>query len=163
MGVPLRRGRYFEREDRDRKLRYYDNPHSGLPVEPVIVNETFAKRFLTGRDPLGVRFCEGCPGKPYWFEIIGVVGGILQFRNSMDICLERGRPTFWFERIQIRSIMPLPCAVQSTRSNRKDAALRLTPRPVTMNSWGVQVSAANDANFAIQAVARIRAIRVIRG
>lgn len=40
----------------------------------MIVNETFARRFFPGADPVGQRFAEGPPNRLYWYEIVGVVG-----------------------------------------------------------------------------------------
>lgn len=64
MHVPLRRGRTFtERDDRN-----------APPV--VIVNESFAKQFFPGEDPVGKRIIPNGsvdPGKPPVREIVGVV------------------------------------------------------------------------------------------
>jgi ABC-type antimicrobial peptide transport system permease subunit len=40
----------------------------------VVVNEAFVRRFFGGEDPVGKRFCIDPTGKPYWYEIVGVVG-----------------------------------------------------------------------------------------
>ena len=65
MRVPLRRGRTFtERDDRN-----------APPV--VIVNESFAKQFFPGEDPVGKRIIPNGsvdPGKPPVREIVGLVG-----------------------------------------------------------------------------------------
>jgi len=61
MGVPLVRGRFFRAREQN------------API--VIVNESFAKRFLPGQDPVGRRFKEGVPeSKAAWQTIVGVVG-----------------------------------------------------------------------------------------
>src|SRR5205085_11220101 len=64
MGIPLLKGRVFDERDRA----------DSLPV--AIVNETFAKRFFEGEDPLGKRYCYGQPegDKTRWLTIVGVVG-----------------------------------------------------------------------------------------
>jgi putative ABC transport system permease protein len=65
MQVALRRGRTFT----DRDDRY------GPPV--AIVNESFAKQFFPGEDPIGKRIIPNGsvdPGKPPVREIVGVVG-----------------------------------------------------------------------------------------
>jgi putative ABC transport system permease protein len=64
MGIPLLKGRFFDERDRA----------GSLPV--AIVNETFAKRFFEGEDPLGKRYCYGQPSgdKTEWLTIVGVVG-----------------------------------------------------------------------------------------
>jgi predicted permease len=65
MRVPLRKGRWFtERDDKN------------APAV-AIVNETFAKQFFPGEDPIGKRIIpDGSvePGKPPVREIVGVVG-----------------------------------------------------------------------------------------
>jgi predicted permease len=58
MEIPLR-GRDFTERD--------DKPESRV----AIVNETFARRLLPGRDAIGRRFNFSGPDKPYW-EVIGV-------------------------------------------------------------------------------------------
>jgi len=67
MGIPLRRGRLFNEQDA-----------LGLPVRPVLINESLAKRRYPGQDPIGqrIRF-GGRPGRP-WDVIVGVVGDVKQ-------------------------------------------------------------------------------------
>src|SRR5207247_854376 len=48
-------------------------PDPSRPRLPAIVNETFAKRFLAGRNPLDSRFGLTCPALAASFQIIGVV------------------------------------------------------------------------------------------
>ena len=59
MGIPLR-GRDFRNEENKKESRV------------AIVNETFAKKFFNGQDPIGQRFNWNGPSDPF-FEIIGVV------------------------------------------------------------------------------------------
>ena len=60
-GVTLRRGRDFSTADRD----------GALPV--AIVNESFARRFLPDRDPIGQRIRMGGPDtKEPWRTIVGI-------------------------------------------------------------------------------------------
>jgi putative ABC transport system permease protein len=67
MGIPLRRGRSFNAQDA-----------LGLPVRPVLINESLANRRYPGQDPIGqrIRF-GGRPGRP-WDVIVGVVGDVKQ-------------------------------------------------------------------------------------
>jgi predicted permease len=64
MGTPLRAGRTFDSRDR-----------IGSP-QVAIVNESFARKFLKGRSPIGEIFqLESRPGEPLrTFEIVGLVG-----------------------------------------------------------------------------------------
>ena len=66
MGIPLVRGREFT--DRDTA----DSP--GV----VIINETLARRFFPGENPIGKRLHRGSPEtkEPKWVEIVGIVGDI---------------------------------------------------------------------------------------
>ncbi len=64
-GIRLNRGRLFEGTDRS----------GAAPV--AIVDETLAKRFWPGQDPIGKRLdFEGGPEKPVWREVVGVVAHV---------------------------------------------------------------------------------------
>jgi len=58
MEIPLRGRDFTERDNKDES-------------RVVIINETFARRLLPGRDAIGRRFNFSGPDKPYW-EVIGV-------------------------------------------------------------------------------------------
>jgi predicted permease len=61
LGVPLLSGRFFT--------------HAEQNAQIAIVNESFARRFFPGIDPLGKRFKEGGPErKDAWITVVGVVG-----------------------------------------------------------------------------------------
>jgi predicted permease len=84
--VPVRRGRTFTAAD-----------GPGTPAR-IVVNETFAARYLPGRDPIGARARPvGREGPGPWFEIIGVVGDARNggagapVRPEVFISMERGR------------------------------------------------------------------------
>jgi putative ABC transport system permease protein len=63
MGIPVHRGRVFERQD-------------GASTAPVaIVNETLARRFFPGEDPIGKRLSVS-NGPQTWREIVGVVADV---------------------------------------------------------------------------------------
>ena len=85
LGVPLVRGRMLERADAATKVRllWAAAPAASLPpaeqarvagAEPVVVNETFARRYFPGEDPLGRRFYIGPAERRFWYEVVGVVG-----------------------------------------------------------------------------------------
>jgi putative ABC transport system permease protein len=69
IGVPIVRGREFERQD--------------AVVDPraLVINEAMARREFQGQDPIGQRFSfgPGPDGQPEWLEIVGVVGNIRQY------------------------------------------------------------------------------------
>jgi len=60
MGVPLLQGRDFTMRDDKEESRV------------AVVNETFARRFWPGQNPVGKRLRQGGPDNPF-FEVIGVV------------------------------------------------------------------------------------------
>jgi ABC-type antimicrobial peptide transport system permease subunit len=61
MGIRRRSGRDFDRSDR-----------VGAP-DVTIVNETFARKFLAGRPPIGQRITAGGPRDRKEYEVVGVV------------------------------------------------------------------------------------------
>jgi putative ABC transport system permease protein len=66
MGIPLRRGRSFERTD-------------GAQSQPVaIVNEATARQYWPGVDALGKRFKVGDPSRSPWITIVGIAGDVRQ-------------------------------------------------------------------------------------
>ena len=82
--VPVKRGRLLERDDTQQRIRALWSPivtqlslsekeRRAVP-EPVVVNESFAKRFFPNDDPIGKRFCIDPTSKTYWYEIVGVIG-----------------------------------------------------------------------------------------
>ena len=63
MQVPLISGRFFDSRDRDGGAR------------TILINETFAKRYWPGQDPVGKRMVFGMPDERNpWITIVGVVG-----------------------------------------------------------------------------------------
>ncbi len=60
MGIGLLEGRDFTMQDDKEEAR------------PVIVNESFARRFWPGQSAVGKRLSQGGPDRPFW-EIVGVV------------------------------------------------------------------------------------------
>jgi putative ABC transport system permease protein len=73
MGMQLLRGREFTERDLP-----------GAP-EPVIVNETLARRFWPGEDPIGKRI-QIYDGEPMpWRQIVGVVSDVKQFGVHNDV------------------------------------------------------------------------------
>jgi putative ABC transport system permease protein len=85
MRIPVKGGREFEKYDSDRSM----------PV--VVVNETMARRYWAGKDPIGQRI-QFINSSSTWKTIVGVVGDSLQYALE-----DKAAPTFY---------LPLP---QSTR------------------------------------------------
>jgi putative ABC transport system permease protein len=64
MSIPVVKGRAFDDRDREK-----------APAV-VIVNETFARRFFPGEDPVGKAIIPGEGGEPVTRQIVGVVGDV---------------------------------------------------------------------------------------
>jgi predicted permease len=63
MGIPIVAGRAFTREDAEKTI----------PV--AVINQTLAKRFFPGKNPLGMRFSTNdSPADQIWYQIIGISG-----------------------------------------------------------------------------------------
>ncbi len=90
MGIRLLQGRSFTQADVERGLeafhRFFDSFRAGNPlppsetiamVYPVVINDTMARFFWPGRNPLGQRFGHGDNNGP-WAEVIGVVSDVRQ-------------------------------------------------------------------------------------
>jgi putative ABC transport system permease protein len=77
LGIPLRKGRPFGTADRS----------DSAPV--VIVNESLARRFLDGRDPIGRRMrLDDGEKVPREVEIVGVVGDVRHFGLEKEATIE---------------------------------------------------------------------------
>ena len=71
MKVPLLRGRYLESGDAIATMRA--RSLNVTAQEPVVVNETFARKFFPNENPVGRAFSTGAQRRNS-FEIVGVVG-----------------------------------------------------------------------------------------
>lgn len=64
---------YFQTMEVPMRGRDFLPNENKLENRVAIVNETFARKFFPGQDPIGKRFNSQGPDKPYW-QIIGVCG-----------------------------------------------------------------------------------------
>jgi putative ABC transport system permease protein len=78
MRIPLKAGRYFERRDLD--------PRAGT----AIINETMARTYWPGEDPLGKKFSRPASLRLPAHEVIGVVADVRELRYD-----RAPRPTFY--------------------------------------------------------------------
>jgi predicted permease len=85
MGIPLRRGRFFERTDGPESPRV------------VIVNEAMAREYWPGLDPLGRRLLLGRPSGKQWATIVGIVGDVRQMGLDAP-----AKPEMYFPHAQIQ-------------------------------------------------------------
>lgn len=72
MRIPLRSGRFFTADD---------NEHS-RPV--VMVDESLARKYFAGGNPVGQSICQGDATHTFSFEIVGVVGHVSQWGLDTD-------------------------------------------------------------------------------
>jgi putative ABC transport system permease protein len=70
LGIPLRRGRLLNDQDRA----------GALPV--AVISDSFARRKFAGADPLGQRLHIGNPD--IWYTIVGIVGDVRQMSLSLN-------------------------------------------------------------------------------
>ena len=82
LGVPIVAGRDFTVKD-NREVKHGPEPDNWAPTT-VMINETFARRYFPGRNPIGLHAGFGIdPGTPTDMEIIGVVKDI-KYTNLRD-------------------------------------------------------------------------------
>ena len=91
MQIPLRSGRAFTERD--------------LSQPVVVINETMARRFWPGVDPVGSKFITGPWGpNPNWSTIIGVAGDVKQFgldsEATMDVYFPSLAPSYLILKTQ---------------------------------------------------------------
>ncbi|HJZ88888.1 MAG TPA: ABC transporter permease, partial [Polyangia bacterium] len=71
--IPLRAGRLYGAGD-----------HADAPVA-ILVDETLARRYFPGQDPIGRRLNFGTAKAPEWRQIVGVVGALQQFGPTEEL------------------------------------------------------------------------------
>jgi predicted permease len=83
LGVPIVNGRDFRPSDTGEIHHRADDPYGWNPTV-IMINETFAKKYFPGRNPVGMHVGLGeDPGTPTDMEIIGVVKDI-KYTNLRD-------------------------------------------------------------------------------
>ncbi|HXL23374.1 MAG TPA: ABC transporter permease, partial [Candidatus Dormibacteraeota bacterium] len=84
MGIPIVAGRDFTLNDNRQVLRGLSEKHDDWSPTTVIINETFARKYFVGRNPVGLHIGFGSdPGTPTLMEIIGVVKDV-KYTNLRD-------------------------------------------------------------------------------
>jgi putative ABC transport system permease protein len=96
MGLTLRRGRVLDARDRA------DAPGA------VVINETMARRYWPGRDPIGARFVLGGHAGPGLVTVVGIVGdvrhGSLAEPRVSQMYLAHAQFRFWNGGSVVRSL-----------------------------------------------------------
>jgi putative ABC transport system permease protein len=82
MGIPLLRGRNFTDADRA----------GGLPV--AMINQTMAKLYFKGKEPVGEDLNLGTADKPDWWQIVGVTGDVKAFGQDQPTHADIYRPFY---------------------------------------------------------------------
>ncbi len=104
MGIPLQRGRSFNDGDNEQSTKV------------AIINETMARQYWPGEDPLGKRFTMDDPNdKATWVTIVGIAGDVRQMgvdepvKAEMYFPYQQGQEPFYTPRdLTIRtSVDPL--------------------------------------------------------
>ena len=91
MGIPLLAGREFDERD-----EHAGPPPEGWPYRVAVVNETFAKRYFNGANPIGRRIGFGQnPGTKTPIEIVGLVKD-----TRYTAIREEQRPQVFFPYLQ---------------------------------------------------------------
>ncbi len=71
MRIPVKQGREFDK---------FDNEQS---TQVAVINETMARRYWLGKDPIGKRIKVMVPGSNFpWITIVGIVGDSLQYAQE---------------------------------------------------------------------------------
>jgi putative ABC transport system permease protein len=101
MRIPLRQGRL---------LTPQDNEHS-MPV--AVINETMARQYWPGQQPIGHRMKLGDPGSDIpWIEIVGIVGDVRQMGLDEPVKAEMYLP---YQQVTDQPwFMPRDLAVRTT-------------------------------------------------
>jgi putative ABC transport system permease protein len=90
MNIPAQSGRVFSESDLNQ------------PV--VIINETMAKRFWPGRNPVGIKFITGPSGpNPAWSTIVGVVADVKQFGLDSEPSLDIYHPGLGAQHLVVKT------------------------------------------------------------
>jgi putative ABC transport system permease protein len=128
IGIPLKRGRVFNADDR-----------AGMRLV-AIVNETFARRYWPGQDPVGKRLRIGGPtSQDPWRVVVGVVGDVkhlgpaAETRPEVDLPfaqLGSGFITVWARgpSVVLRGSLPAAdlASIARERVKAADSAMPLT-------------------------------------
>jgi len=134
-GIPLRRGRWFDSRDRP-------------GTEPVLlINETLARQYFPGKDPIGEQIKLGSRQSPDpWYTIIGVVGDAKNDGLARDVRPQTYEAYAQLDDISIR-----------TRANSMVLAIRARSQPEELASAVRAVVARLDPELPVTNLATTRA------
>lgn len=143
LGVPILNGRDFRPSDTGEVNHRPDDPFGWNPTT-IMVNETFAKKYFPGRNPVGMHVGFGeDPGTPTDMEIIGVVKDI-KYTSLRDEIPPQAYVPYLADRfvggmtIYVRTIADPTLLMSSIRSKLRDLDANI---PISnMRTTEVQIS-----------------------
>src|SRR5580704_17069263 len=143
LGVPIVNGRDFRPSD-TREVNHRPEDPFGWNPAVVMVNETFAKKYFAGRNPVGLRLGFGSdPGTPTDMEVIGVVKDI-KYTNLRDEIPPQAYLPYIADRyiggmvIYVRTVGDPTLLMSSIRSKVRDLDANI---PISfMHTTEVQIS-----------------------
>jgi putative ABC transport system permease protein len=126
MGIPLVRGREFTDAD--------DRKHDDV----AIINESLARRFWPGEDPVGRRFQIGPRDTARWMTIVGVAKDVRNARLDIPIAFSTYQPFAQQPRLQMEFAIrttgnPQMIMVSAQREARRIEPAALIDRTQTMS------------------------------
>ncbi|HEX5736619.1 MAG TPA: ABC transporter permease [Blastocatellia bacterium] len=107
MGMRMVSGRAFDERD-----------HTKSP-QVIVINETMARRYWPGEDPVGKRVITGSINNPNRREVVGVIADVKHFGIDAD-----ARPTMYFSHAQI----PARLMTLTVRTNAEPTSLATAVR-----------------------------------
>ncbi|MGH9825865.1 MAG: FtsX-like permease family protein [Blastocatellia bacterium] len=111
MGIPLLRGRFFSPEE------------SVNGSNPVIISQSFARRYFAGKDPIGLRLKFIAQQQPTsWLTVVGLVGDVKPFNLDDEILPEAYVP-FTSEEIPILQRLGGVSACLSVRTRAESGGI----------------------------------------
>jgi predicted permease len=110
MGIPLLRGRSFDRHDTDTR------PHVAL------ISESLAQMYFRDKNPIGEKISFGFgPNSPVFHEIVGVVGSVRDAGLSQEpgpmVYVPFAQEPLWGGMVTVRSTLPLSSVVGAIRQS----------------------------------------------
>ena len=160
IGTPLRRGRHLAATDR-----------VGTPPV-VVVNETMARQFWPGLDPVGRRLLISDNGDSEWLTVVGVVGDVRQMGLDLPVASELyvpyrqypGQPWFAPRDLVVRASDPLALVTAITREiHAVDASLAVSDVRLLDDLLDEEVAARRLGTFVLASFAGFAALLVVIG
>jgi putative ABC transport system permease protein len=146
MGIRRRSGRDFDRSDR-----------IGAP-DVTIVNETFARKFLAGRPPIGQRITAGGPRDRKEYEVVGVVSDAV-YRSLREGVV----PTMYLPLAAQESPFPRITLTLSTSTATRSTVDRLLAETLRDVDPGLTFSIRNFDQFIRGGLIQERLVAMLSG